>query len=647
MRLRLLRAVPPAVAVLLAASVPAAAAKTAPCPRDSGFRCSWLRVPLDRSGGTAGTVRLRYAVSRRPRGGPVLLALTGGPGQPGVHFAQSYASSLHPMLSRYRLAVLDQRGTGASGVLRCPAVQRLRALDPYGPATVGACAARIGSRRAFYTTADTVLDIDALRQRLGVPRIALEGTSYGTHVALQYARTFPAQTDRLILDSVVGPDGPDPFLLDTYRHLPRVLTDQCARRACAGITRDPVGDVAALVARLERRRVAGLVPNARAQRRRVAYRSPEQALLLLVAGDLNPFLQAALPAAMASARRGDDALLLRLRRAAQGPRMPARDLSAGLYLATSCTDGGTPWPLSTPPDQRRAIAEAALAAVPPTDYAPFDAATVYSSSNADDCSLWPQDVVRPPSTAPLPDVPALLLGGGLDLRTPVENAIATAALLPHSTVVRLPGAGHDVLDGDVTGCSQRALRRFARGRAVGQPCARKDNAVQPVPVPPRSLKVYRRATGVPGRRGRIMSAVLETVADAQISVLQNLMAGIGGAGGGLRGGSFRGASTGASITLRRYAYLRGLPVTGRLRFTSGFPRGVLTVAGLASGRLTFLGQRGVLGTLGGRPVRYRFRGRASAAGARGPGLRVAGPSFSLGRSGWLRPRAERGTPALG
>jgi pimeloyl-ACP methyl ester carboxylesterase len=629
MRPRLLRAVLPAAVMLLGAASAAPAAKAASCPHDSAFRCSWLTVPLDRSGRVPGSVRVRYAVTRRPRRGPILLALSGGPGQPSVAAAESFAASLDPMLTRYRLAVLDQRGTGASGALRCPAIQRLRALEPFTPKAVEACARRLGERRAFQTTADTVLDLDALRRRLGVSRMALMGISYGTHVALQYARTFPAQTERLILDSIVGPDGPDPFLLDTYRGLPRVLTEQCARSACRGITTDPVGDVGALAARLARGPVRGHARDAEGRPRPVAYRSQEEALYLLLAGDLNPFLQAALPAALAASRAGDDALLLRVRRDAQGPRMSVGDLSFGLNVATSCTDGGPPWPLSTPVDRRRALGEAALAGVPSSDYAPFDAATVFASSYGDDCLLWPQDVVRPASTAPLPDVPALLLGGGLDMRTPVENATATAALLPRATVVRVAGAGHDVLDSDVTGCAQRALARFAARRAVGRPCAGKDNEVLPVPLPPRTLAVYRSAPGVPGRRGRIVSATVETAEDARISVLQDLFAGVTVAGGGLRGGSYADRNGDDVIALRRYAYLPGLRLTGRLDFGSGLPRGVVTVAGRASGRLAFLGRRGVRGRLGGRRVRYRPSRGASAASALG-GLRVSGPSPALG-----------------
>jgi pimeloyl-ACP methyl ester carboxylesterase len=456
------------------------------------------------------------------------------------------------------------------------------------------------------------------------------GISYGTHVALQYARTFPQRTERLILDSIVGPDGPDPFLLDTYRHLPRVLREQCAGGACRGVTADPVGDARAFAERLARGPVRGQARDRRGRLRPVAYRSQEEALYLLLAGDLNPFVQAALPAALASARAGDDALLLALHRAAAGPRTPLADLSFGLNVTTGCTDGGTPWPLSAPPQQRRAEEQQSLAAVAPGDYAPFQAATVLASGYGDDCLLWPRDVVRAPSAAPLPDVPALLLGGGLDLRTPAENAAATAALLPRAQVVRLAGSGHDVLDSDVTGCAARALARFAAGQAVGRPCAGKDDAVRPLPLPPPSLDVFRAAAGVPGRRGRVLSATVETAQDAQIGMLQDLLAGVAIGRGGLRGGSYAGAG-GDGIVLRDYEYLRGLRVSGRLAGGAG----ALRVRGLASGRVRIGRDGAVRGTLDGHRVRSR-PARGAAAARRVRGLRVDGPSLDPGP--WLGDR---------
>ena len=216
------------------------------------------------------------------------------------------------------------------------------------------------------------------------------------------------------------------------------------------------------------------------------------------------------------------------------------------------------------------------------------------TSYVDDCMDWPGDVVRPPFTGPLPDVPALLLGGRLDTRTPVENAFATHAQLPHSAVVTLKGSGHDTLDSDITGCIARALRRFIFGIEVGHPCAGKDNGVPVQPLPPRSLNDFKSAPGVGGARGRAVFAVLDTATDVRLTALQELFAGLAVRGGGLRGGSFAGQSAfDGRLELHRYAYVPGLRVSGTLRIDR-------------RGRVT--------GTLGGRPVSYKPK-RSSAAGA--------------------------------
>ena len=608
-----------ALAALAPATAGAAPALTA-CPGQDEFGCATLDVPLDRTGTTPGTVPLHYAIQRR---GPkkVLIALSGGPGQSAVSSASSFAISLDPALRRYRLAVLDQRGTGKSGVLSCPNLQRLRSLDAYTPQAVANCANRIGPRRAFYTTADTVLDIDALRQALGADKIALMGISYGTNVALQYARAFPEHVDRLILDSIVGPDGPDAFLLDTYRNLPRVLDEQCANGACRNATRDPVADVGALVRRINASGpLRGDFYDADGRKRATQYSTPDELSFLLIAGDLNPFLQAALPAAMSAARRGDTAPLMRLRRIGQGGPTREEDLSVGLNVATGCTDVTLPFPRAASVPDRAAIAQQALAAIPPTDYDPFDAQTVLRTSYVDDCLAWPGDAIRAPFTGPLPDVPALLLGGRLDTRTPLENARATAQELPHSTIVALKGSGHDALDSDITGCTAQALTRFIEDVSVGHPCLGRDNGVAPTPLPPHSLSDFRSAPGVGGSRGRALFAVLDTVTDARLAALQTLFAGLQVRGGGLRGGSFSAqASFEGRLRLRRYAFVPGLRVSGSLASSSGSISGTVHVSGTANGTLKISRGGTVTGTLGGRHVHYRPTRQAASATLRDGG----------------------------
>jgi pimeloyl-ACP methyl ester carboxylesterase len=603
----------------------AASAAAAGCAQ--GFTCGTVDVPLDRSGAFPGVVHLHFAAQRVfPRNAGVLIALAGGPGQSSLDLAPSFATSLRPALERYRLVVLDQRGTGESGVITCPAVQSLRTLDPTRPEAVAACAAGVGPARTFYSSADTVLDLDALRVRLGAPKIALMGVSYGTHVALQYARAFPANVDKLILDSIVGPDGPDAFLLDTYRAFPRILREQCRGSLCAGTTLDPVADVGAMVQRLRAGPLRGTALDASGKRRAVVYSSPEELSFLLIAGDLNPLLQPFIPAALSSAVRGDTAMLMRLRKVVEGPAMPIAALSAGLNVTTGCLDAPLPYSLETPIEQRPAIAAAALAQIPPSSYAPFDAATVQTSSYVDDCLQWPQDTPHPPFTGPLPDVPALLLGGRLDTRTPVENALATLPQLPHGSLVTVAGTGHDVLDSDLTGCSAIALRRFIDGQAVGSPCKGQSSQIPPLPLPPESLDDFRSAPGVGGRRGRALFATLATVEEARLIALQYALSGLAPRGGGLRAGRFSLSTDGESVRLRDYAFVPGVRLTGTVRILSPSPRGHVTVKGPngTSGELDLNSRGDAHGRLGRKPVRYRApRGRSAAAAS----LRAGRPAI--------------------
>jgi pimeloyl-ACP methyl ester carboxylesterase len=611
-----------ALAATCALSPAAQAAGRKPCPRQPGFACSTLTVPLDHSGSVPGTISIKYAVQRRvPASRPVLVALSGGPGQSSVGVADSFALSLEPALKHYRLAVLDQRGTGASGALDCPVIQREDGLAPVVPQELADCAARLGGRRAFYSTVDSVHDLEALRKALGVDRIALMGVSYGTFLAQQYARMYPAHTDRLILDSVVGPQGIDPFLLNTYLRVPRVLREQCAGGACAGVTKDPVADVAALVGTLEAQGISGTTFDFRGRARTTSYDSADDLANILIGADLNPYVQAALPAAIRAATQGDPAMLLRLRRAIAGPPAKLSDMSAGLNVASNCQDARLPYPLSAPFGDRPGLLEQGLTLGDAALY-PFTRLTVASNSVAHDCLLWPDSPgISPPSIAPLPDVPALILDGRLDLRTPLENGRAVAQQLPRAQVVTVSGTGHDELDSDVTGCTAVALRRFVRGASVGDPCRGRTNAVDPYPIAPRALGGFRVAPGTTGVRGRVVSAAIVSAIDARVAILQDLYAGYGTLhGGGLRGGSYalRGNTR---MVLRGYRYVPSVRVTGSLQITDNGAAGTVRVSGPGAldGTLVLGVRGGAHGTIGGRRVRVRrTTGRGAAtAGVRG------------------------------
>ena len=104
-----------------------AAIAYAPC-QPAGFQCGQLPVPLDRTGAVPGTLTLnvkRVVAASNPTATAVV-ALAGGPGQAAIPVASEFASILGPSLATRDLLVYDQRGTGSSGRLTCPALSRAR-----------------------------------------------------------------------------------------------------------------------------------------------------------------------------------------------------------------------------------------------------------------------------------------------------------------------------------------------------------------------------------------------------------------------------------------------------------------------------------------------------------------------------------------
>src|SRR5215211_1984951 len=253
-----------AALTLLAAAAPAAARLRWSGCGDVEAECSGLRVPLDRSGATPGSVRLRVARYAPPSRRPALLYLSGGPGGAGVQEFSDVLFEVAGLEGRFDLYSYDQRGTGYSGLLRCGALERDARLrsTPAG----ADCARRVGARRAFYTTRDSVEDVEALRRALGVENLTLFGISYGTKLALAYARAYPEHVARLALDSVLDPDDADVFGLEPYRAIGPSLAALCPAR-CRGVSADPAGDLARLADRLRAAPLRGLTYGARGRRR--------------------------------------------------------------------------------------------------------------------------------------------------------------------------------------------------------------------------------------------------------------------------------------------------------------------------------------------------------------------------------------------
>ena len=454
-----------------------------PCagPGAAGFECTTVPVPVSRTGLAVGTLALSV---ERKQAGPTqsrtaVVALAGGPGQAALPLGEFIAKALAPALGTRDLLVFDQRGTGTSDPLSCGA------LSSFGGDSASQaferCALEIGPARGGYTTQESVEDIEAIRQAAGYEKLVLYGTSYGTKVAEEYAERYPQYVESMVLDSVVPPSGPEPFSLPTFQAISSVLGELCSNNACAGITTNPVADLASLTARLRKRPLSGSVYDGSGHRHNVTL--DESGLLgILEAGDLNPALRALLPAAVRSALNNYPDPLLRLEALAEGliPNLPAghppeesTEIDEALYVATTCEEMPFPWQRSAPAATRLAEATGALKALPSADFYPFDAATAFNNSLVSACAGWPDASAISTQAGVLPNVPTLILSGAQDLRTPTSNALQVAAKIPDAQLLVVPYTGHSVIGSDFSDCASLAVTAFFSGGVGGgqiQPC---------------------------------------------------------------------------------------------------------------------------------------------------------------------------------
>ena len=564
--------------------------------------CSQVDVPLDRTGQVPGTISLHVevlATEGPPRGALFLIA--GGPGQGSAHVfglgTPSSAALFRFLFPGYTLVAYDDRGTGGSGLLDCPALQRALTADTQRAAAT-ACAAVIGQGQSFYSTAQHAEDMEAVRLSIGFDRIALFGVSYGTKLAQAYALAHPTHVERLLLDSVVPPER-DPYSADVLRRLPATLAAFCSDGGCRAATRDFAGDVVALANALAAKPLKGKVLEPSGATTAVSV-DGLRLLSLVLDGDLNQGLAAELPAVVRAARLGNTQPLLRLARIHDGTSItPSEDLSFALYAATVCRDGPFPWAPETPVPDRPAILRAAVNALPAGTLGPFGSWAI-QFGNADFCLGWPSPAGGAAlGPGPLPDVPVLAVSGGFDMRTPTASAVEVIAKFPQGRLLVVPGVGHSVTTADLSGCVIRAIRGWMLGGAVPAECPRTNAIVKPTPaLPAPGAEKPTKVLG-PLQTYAIASAAVKEAQAIWLAAAPTPVAGI--FGGKLVPGN------GLSFTLTKYAIARGVWVSGKIRATSiDLPlafEGSVTVGGpAASGGILGLKGTSLRGTLGGRVV---------------------------------------------
>ncbi|HYM55465.1 MAG TPA: alpha/beta fold hydrolase [Solirubrobacteraceae bacterium] len=613
----------------------------APCGDSNDFACGHVTVPLDPGGATPGTVTLALRRHRAPVGEPAsaVIALAGGPGQPALPFAEGFAELLGPIAATRDLIVFDQRGIGLSQPLSCHAFERPDLSHSIGQ-LIEACASQLGAPRAFYTTPDTVADIEAIRRAGGYEKLVLYGTSYGTKVAEQYAQDYPTHVEALVLDSVVPPNGPDALERPTFAAVPRILRRLCADRACAGVTRDPVADLAEVLRRMRGAPLRGRVIDGEGKPHTITVVADELAGLL-IAGDFSPLLRAEFVTSISAAADGDEAPLARLLVAAySGSGGEAEDFDGPLYFATRCEEQAFPWSRAAAPRTRVAQALAAANALPTSAFAPFSVATAIDLSDIQPCAYWPFATPAPPvDEAPLPNVPALIISGEADLRTPTANAGEVAAQIPDANLLVVPNTGHSALTTEAGSCARDALEAMFAGRPVN-PCrvTPLPPALRPPPPAPLRMGLVPPTSGYRGLPGRTLHALALTLGDLVRQLAFQFIASASEEAfstlptlrvGGLRAGWAQLA--GGALSFHDYTYVPGMSISGTIRQEGAD----LQVGGAAAahGTLREGPHRSLVGTLAGKHVSLASGPGATAAivGADGQAGSYLDPRGAAGR----------------
>ena len=624
-----------AAIVLLLAALPQmaeAASATRPCKDDRSVRCGSLRVPLLRGAPAGGgrTLRVHFRVfPRTQRDRPALepiVAAEGGPGYPSIDSAESYLFMIGPLRRRHDLIVMDNRGTGRSGVINCP---RLQAGKGTYSREVGRCARRLGPAANAYGTGAAADDLASVLDKLGVPVVSIYGDSYGTYFAQAFAVRHPDRVRAVVLDAAFGVEGFDPWIRQESVGLRFAWPELCRRTV--GCDDDALAALRRWSLRLERRPLVATGRDADGGRHRLRV---DGAALAQIAADA-PFyytIYRDLLAALRAHARGDSGPLLRL--AAEDLPFtgggPVKSYSEGAYAAVACHDYPTIWDRSAPIPARRAQYAAGLSALAPDTYAPFPndiwLRSLYINQYVTGCIEWPApDRPDPPvpAGATYPTMPVLVLNGDMDVVTPLGDAAQAASLFPNSSLVVVRNVGHVTALADYPGCAAGIVRRFLSTLSPGDvSCAERVSEIHVVPDFPRRTERAPAARSI--GRGDRSSALDRRAAWGAAWATGDALARwwlMGGSSGhGLRGGSFTAAGdylayTPVRLRLRGVRFVDDLAVSGDVEWDRRASRvsARLRVAGPVSGRLRVRWRLDrvraiarISGTLGGRDVRLRM-----------------------------------------
>lgn len=391
----------------------------------------YISVPELRSDPDSTRIELPVVVFDAPSAkdrAPVV-KLSGGPGTDGLSAAR-YPGA-YPWVGERDFVVFGQRGTHfAKPALMCPqfpeVLKRGGALSSQTDAVISCREAMRaeGVNLAAYNSAESARDIEDLRLALGADKLILYGGSYGTRLALAYARQFPDNVEAMVLDS------PLPFSADYDNELPtnienvlRTIASRCAGQSeCASRFPDLWSNFTAAIEKLERAGGQGADPSA------------SQVVLSIAPGSAADI--AKVPELMAAAAAEDYTPF----GSDPAPIRPS-NFAWGMRLSVWCSETGGKGSRATDP--------------------PF-AGIRAPTFNQQLCDAWdvprrPQDELIDPSG----DYPVLVLAGEYDVITPPEWSTQLLSGQRNGRAITIPAGLHGVTTNwGGTGCAMSIAAAF-------------------------------------------------------------------------------------------------------------------------------------------------------------------------------------------
>lgn len=417
----------------------------------TGFECATALAPLDYNDLSVGVMKLALVRHEASSGAPVgsLLTNPGGPGGSGVSFIQDsldYAIGTE-LQDNFDVIGFDPRGVGDSSAVTCFDAADMDAylydipvaprgtpewedeLQERNTRFAEACEANSNGILEYITTENSARDLDLLRAVLGDEELYYIGFSYGTFLGSVYAKLFPENVGRLVLDGALDPSVSSVMVGATQmvgfeNSLRAYMADCLEGSGCpfTGTVDEGISDVQALLASVATN------PLESSDGRMLGADSMLTGIILpLYSADNWSLLSDAFSAALA----GDPDMMFFLADFYNGREGGQyTDNSSEAFRAYNCMD----YPDDST-DADVAEADALMAADAPT-FAPY-------WDGPDACAVWPyppsgvREIITAEGAPPI-----VVVGTTGDPATPYAWSVALADQLASGVLVTNKGEGH-------------------------------------------------------------------------------------------------------------------------------------------------------------------------------------------------------------